>query len=257
MNEITQNRMFMQCPSFEGSMEKSDQQKGVDHPSYENHKTGKFICLPSFDDTIAYPSYLDLLDQRRSARVYTEEMMTQAQLALMLWSSQGIQSMRRKGNVATFRPVPSGGARHPFELYIAVRHVEGLEPGFYHYVPTEDIGEKKVTIEYLGPLFDDYETKMNDLLVGQKWATKAPVILFISCMPYRAEWRYNDAAHRVMLIDLGHVGQNLMLSATALGLGSCCLAAYDQKLCDEVFSFNGIDEYTVYVLTLGHLKKKV
>ena len=157
--------------------------------------------------------------------------------------------------MSTFRPVPSGGARHPFELYMTIKNVEGLEPGFYHYVPTKHIGQKKVTIERLGPLFDDYETNMSDLLVGQKWATKAPVILFLSCLPYRAEWRYNDAAHRVMLIDLGHVGQNLMLSATALGLGSCCLAAYHQKLCDETFGFNGIDEYTVYVLPVGKAKK--
>jgi len=256
MNEIKKNRMFMHCPSFKGSMAKSDQQNGVVHPTYENHITGDFIELPTFDDAVTCPSYLDLLDGRRSERVYTDTAMTQEQLAFMLWSAQGIQSTRGKGGVSTFRPVPSGGARHPFELYIVVKNVEGLDPGLYHYIPTEHIGEKKVIIERLGPLFDDYETNMNQLLVGQKWAVKAPVFLFISCIPYRAEWRYSDAAHRVMLIDLGHVGQNLMLSATALGLGSCCLAAYDQKLCDDVFSFNGIDEYTVYILTLGKAQTK-
>jgi len=256
MSEIKKNRMFMHCPSFKGSMAKSDQQNGVEHPSYEYHKTGEFIHLPTFDDAVTCPSYLDLLDVRRSERVYTDTAMTQEQLAFLLWSAQGIQGARGEGRVSTFRPVPSGGARHPFELYIAVKNVAGLEPGLYHYVPIEHVGEKKVTIERLGSLFDDYETKMNDMLVGQKWATKAPVVLFLSCIPYRAEWRYNDAAHRVMLIDLGHVGQNLMLSASALGLGSCCLAAYDQKLCDEVFSFNGIDEYTVYALTVGKVKDK-
>lgn len=256
MSEIRENRRFMHCPSFKKSMTKSDQQNGVQHPSYENYKTEAFIELPTFDDAVTCPSYLDLLDQRRSERVYTGRAMTQEQLAFMLWSAQGIQTIRGKGGVSTFRPVPSGGARHPFELYIAVKHVEGLEPGFYHYVPTKHIGDKKVTIERLGPLFDDYETNMNNLLVGQKWATKAPVILFLSCIPYRAEWRYSNASHRVMLIDLGHVGQNMMLSATALGLGSCCLAAYHQELCDEAFSFNGVDEYTVYVLPVGEVKKK-
>lgn len=256
MSKIKANRMFMQCPSFKATMSNSDQQNGVAQPTYENYKTRDFIQLPSFDDVVTCPSYLDLLDQRRSERVYEDASLTQEQLAFMLWSSQGIQKMRGKEKISTFRPVPSGGARHPFELYIAVKNVEGLEQGFYHYVPTEHIQEKKVTIERLGPLFDDYEANMNDLLAGQIWATKAPVILFISCIPYRAEWRYNNAAHRVMLIDLGHMGQNLMLSATSLGLGSCCISAYDQKLCDEAFSFNGVDEYTVYVLTLGVLKTK-
>jgi len=251
MNEIKKGRLFMQCPSFKESMEESDQQKGVKHPSYDVNITGDFIDLPAFDDGVTCPSYLDLLDTRRSVRAYTDDPVTQEQLAFMLWSAQGIQATRGEGGVATFRPVASGGARHPFELYIVVKNVEGLEPGLYHYVPAKHIGEKKVTIERLGPLFDDYETKMNDMLVGQKWGVKSPVILFLSCIPYRAEWRYHNISHRVVLIDLGHVGQNLMLSATSLGLGSCCLAAYDQKLCDEAFSFNGIDEYTVYVLTLG------
>jgi len=256
MSKIKDNRKFMQCPSFEESMKKSDQQNGVPHPTYEREITGEFIELPTFDDAVTCPSYLDLLDQRRSARVYSDTAMTLEQLAFLLWSAQGIQHHRGKNGMATFRPVPSGGARHPFELYVAVKNVEGLEPGLYCYAPTQHVGEKKVTVERLAPLFDDYETKINDLLVGQKWAAKAPIILFVSCNPYRAEWRYNDVAHRVMLIDLGHVGQNLMLSATALGLGGCCIAAYDQKLCDEVFSFNGIDEYTVYVLAIGKTKTK-
>jgi len=254
--EIKKSRLFMQCPSFKESMAKSDQQNGVKHPSYDVNITGEFIDLPPFDNVVTCSSYPDLLDTRRSVRAFADDPVTQEQLAFMLWSAGGIQATRGEGGISTFRPAPSGGARHPFELYIAVKNVEGLQPGFYHYVPAKHIGEKKVTIERLRPLFADYETNMNDLLEGQKWGVHAPVILFISCIPYRAEWRYHNISHRVMLIDLGHVGQNLMLSATSLGLGSCCLAAYNQKLCDEVFSFNGIDEYTVYVLPLGKPKPK-
>ena len=94
MNEIKKNRLFMHCPSFEKSMTTSDQQNGVVHPSYEYDKTGEFITLPSFDDAVIHPSYLDLLDERRSERVYTDIAMTQEQLAFMLWSAQGIQSTR-------------------------------------------------------------------------------------------------------------------------------------------------------------------
>jgi len=253
MNEINKGRLFMQSLGFKERAE-SDQQKGVKHPSYDINITGDFIDLPAFDGVMTCPSYLDLLDARRSVRAFADVPITQKQLAFMLWSAGGIQATQ--GNVATFRPVPSGGARHPFELYVAVKDVEGLESGIYHYVPAKHIGEKKVTIERLRPLFDDYDTKMTEMLIGQKWLIKSPVIIFISCIPYRAEWRYSNVSHRVMLIDLGHVGQNLMLSATALGLGSCCIAAYDQKLCDEAFSFNGIDEYTVYILTLGTPKLK-
>jgi len=229
-------------------MFESDQSKGIDPPPFSKPITGQVTTLTQFDDILATPDYMKLLDTRRSLRDYSNKPMTQAQLGFMLWSAQGVQSYR--GNVATFRTVPSGGARHPFETYIAVQSVEGLESGLYRYLPLENVGEKAAAIERLGSI-EDYTNKITSMLAGQAWAAKAPVILFYSCVPYRAEWRYDSAAHRVVLIDLGHLGQNVMLSAVALGLGSCCMAAYDQQLCDEVLGFDGQSEYTVYAVSVG------
>jgi SagB-type dehydrogenase family enzyme len=250
MDEINQNRRFMHCPDFKGIMEASDQQRGIPNPPHSKPVTGELILLPPFENAVVRGAYADLLDIRRSERVYDEEPMTQAQLAFLLWSAQGVQSYRNNTRVATLRPVPSGGSRHPFELYAAVKNVEGLKPGLYRYAPMEHIGEKRASVEFIGT-FDDYETRMSELLAGQKWAAKAQAVLFFSCVPYRAEWRYTTAAHRVMLIDLGHAGQNVMLSAAALGLGSCCIAAFDQALCDGAFGLDGIDEYIVYAITAG------
>jgi len=229
-------------------MFESDQTKGVEPPPFSKPITGEVTTLTQFDDILATPDYMKLLETRRSLRDYSGKPMTQSELAFMLWSAQGVKSYR--GQVATFRTVPSGGARHPFETYIAVQYVEGLAPGLYRYLPLENVGGKAVTIERLGNI-DDYSNKITAMLAGQAWAAKAPVILFYSCIPYRAEWRYDSAAHRVVLIDLGHLGQNVMLSAVALGLGSCCMAAYDQRLCDEALGLDGLNEYTVYAVSVG------
>jgi len=175
--------------------------------------------------------------------------MTQDQLAFLLWSAQGVQAIRGE-NYGTFRPVPSGGARHSFETYFVAANVEGLDAGIYHYLPLEDIGRKEVAIEFAGAL-PDSSKNLEDMLAGQKWAVAAPLIVFLSCIPYRSEWRYSHMAHRVALIDLGHVGQNLMLSAAAMGLGSCCLAAYNQSLCDKILGIDGYEEFTVYACTVG------
>lgn len=97
----------------------------------------------------------------------------------------------------------------------------------------------------------DYEQTITEMVVGQAWAAKAPIVLFYTCIPYKAEWRYHELSHRVQLIDLGHVGQNAMLSAAALGLGSCCMAAYGQEACDGLIGVDGLEEYTVYGVAVG------
>jgi len=246
----------MHCPPFEGAMEESDQKKGVPHPAHaklidENLHKDSLIELPPFDDVVACDSYRELLDTRRSKRAYfKDETLSQAQLAFMLWSAIGIQEFRGANDAASLRPSPSGGARHPFNLYVTVRAVEGLEPGLYLYLPLENVGKKRASIVRVGDI-DNYPETITQMMAGQKWASRAPAIIVATCDAYRAEWRYSTASHRVILIDLGHMGQNLMLSATSMGLGSCCMAAYDQEKCDQVLGVDGVDEYTVYAVSVG------
>ena len=247
MSKMNENRLSMQCPSFKQKMAESDKAKGIPAPAFGKPITGEVIKLPTFEGITNLP-YAALLDSRRSVRSYAAKPMTQAQLAFMLWSVNGIQHTRN--DVSSFRPVPSGGARHPFETYFTVQNVEDLAPGLYHYLPAENIGEKAVTIERLGDV-PSYEETVTNMVVGQAWAAKAPVVFFYTCIPYKAEWRYHELSHRVVLIDLGHLGQNAMLSAAALGLGSCCMAAYDQQVCDEVIGVDGLEEYTVYAIAVG------
>jgi len=249
--EIDKNRDFMKCPSFIDVKKQSDQELKLTQPPLSKEAKNKLIEISAdFDSVITLDSYTDILDVRRSERAYDKEAaLTQDQLAFILWSTQGVQDIKGE-NYATLRPVPSGGARHPFETYFIARNVEGLEPGLYHYLPLEHIGEKRAAIEYLGE-FPDHEERVTDMLAGQRWASHAPVVVFYSCVAYRAEWRYCHFAHRVVLIDLGHVGQNFMLSAASMGLGSCCMAAYNQKLCDEALGLDGYEEYTVYACSIG------
>lgn len=250
-DKIDSSRDSMKCPEFSATMSQSDQQKGLPQPPLCKGAVGEIIEIPAnFENVISHGLYTDLLDIRRTERVYDAgKPMSLDQLAFLLWSTQGIQEIRGD-NYATLRPVPSGGARHSFEIYIIAQNVDGLEPGIYHYLPLEHVGEKRVAIEFIDKIPNEKES-VADMLAGQKWTAAAPVILVLSFVAYRSEWRYVSMAHRVALIDLGHVGQNIMLSASAMGLGSCCLAAYDQKLCDEALGLDGYEEYTVYACTVG------
>ena len=252
---VDHNRNYMKCPDFGAVLGRSDQQKELPQPPLCKSARGDVILLSDdFSDARADKRYTELLDIRRSVRVYDDNApMTKNQLAFLLWSTQGIAEVRGE-EYCTLRPVPSGGARHPFETYFFANNVEGLQPGIYHYLPYEHIGEKHVSIEFIGGLYD-HKKEITKMLAMQKWASNASVIIYLTCVAYRAEWRYNSMAHRVALIDLGHAGQNLMLSAAAMGLGSCCIAAYDQKLCDKALGVDGYEEYTVYACTVGKARQ--
>lgn len=192
--------------------------------------------------------FLHIINSRKSSRIYTEEHMSLAELSYLLWCAQGVKSIRGKA-YATLRTVPSGGARHPFECYLAVQNVDGLQPGFYHYLPIHH------EIERLGTA-EDLKSFVTASLCGQSWAGKANVVFYLSCVYYRAEWRYGIWAHAPILMDSGHVTENLYLAAASVGLGGCAVAAVDPDLANSHFGLDGVEECIFYAMPVGRVRKE-
>jgi len=65
------------------------------------------------------------------------------------------------------------------------------------------------------------------------------------------EWRYDQAAHRVILIDAGHICQNLYLACEAIGAGTCAVAAYHQEKIDHLLRLDGKNEFVIYLAPVG------
>ena len=191
---------------------------------------------------------IDVIRDRKSSRVYTQENMTLDELSFLLWATQGVKEIRGRA-YATIRTVPCGGARHEFETYLLVRNVEGLENGAYHYLPMEH------TLEFLNPV-ENMEQKITDSVCDQGWAAKANVVFYWSMVAYRVEWRYGIFAHRPALMDVGHVGQNLYLACSGLGLGCCAIAAFQHEICNELFGLDGEEEFVVYAVPVGTISEK-
>ena len=126
------------------------------------------IDLPkNFKDVKVEGNFTDLLFERKSHRVYTQKNITLEQLSYLCFACAGVLSIRGK-SYATLRTVPAGGARHPYELYFAANYVEGLKPGYYHYLPLTH------QIELIKEGIDTNEISAS--LVGQAWAAKASVV---------------------------------------------------------------------------------
>lgn len=226
---------------------KSDQDLKKPQPPLSKEKISDIIIPLSkeFHELNITKDFTQVLMERKSHRVFTNQKMTLLELSYLLYMSQGVKSIIGN-NYATLRTVPCGGARHEFETYLVVQNVEGLQPGKYHYLPLTH------ELEYLGEI-ESVSDAIDTSVVKQTWAVKANVIFYWSIVPYRCEWRYGIYAHRIALIDIGHVGQNLYLACTALNLGTCCLGAFDGETCANIFNLDNEEEFMVYVAPVGTL----
>jgi len=240
------NRKFMKSDFSDEGVE-SDQQKKLPQPPLAKPavRAETILLAKDFPAVLKETNYLTLLEQRKSIRVYKPGSIKLETLAFLLWSTQGVTGIRGNGNAA-LRPVPSAGARHPFETYLAVFHVEGLEPGIYHYLPLEH------SLELISTPYD-LEELVSISLCDQHWAAKGAVTFFYTAVPYRSEWRYSVRSHRVMLLDAGHVMQNLYLSSGAVGCGTCAIAAFDQEVADRLLQVDGQEEFVIYAAAVGLL----
>ncbi len=179
---------------------------------------------------------------RESVRDYSAAALSLEELAALLWATQGVREVL---NAATaLRTVPSAGARHAFETYLAVDRVTSLRPGLYRYLPFDGQLAQLTTDAQIG-------RKAAAACLGQAFVAAAAVTFFWTVLPARMEWRYDRAAHKVLALDAGHVCQNLYLACQGLGAGTCAIAAYDQDACDRLLGVDGDEEFTLYIAPVG------
>ena len=248
MDKVKSQRKWMKSSFAEMEEVQSDQQLKITQPpltkAYEDKDN--IINLPKVNESVLVKTnILELINNRKSQRSYTNQNISLDELSFLLWSTQGVKEIRGD-NYATIRTVPSAGARHPFETYLAVSKVEGLKKGIYRYLPLTH--QLLLVFEE-----ENLEEKISELSLGQKFAGNCAVTFIWSAVPYRGEWRYNIVAHKAMLLDAGHVCQNLYLACEAIGCGTCAIAAYDQDKFDSFLKLDGEDEFVVYLAPVGKL----
>lgn len=231
---------------LEMDFSQTDQSRGVPPPPIEKPyppdaaridlpRPGQWQAVGEIDLTEA-------IARRQSHRRFRREPLALDEVAFLLWATQGIRQVVRPG--VALRTVPSAGARHALETYLLVQHVRGLEAGVYRYLPLEHqllvVSASQSLAERIVPA-----------TLGQRFIATAPVVFVWTTIPYRMEWRYGIAAHRVIAMDVGHACQNLYLAVTAIGAGTCAVAAYHQALMDELVGADGEDEYVIYLAPVG------
>jgi len=182
---------------------------------------------------------------RESRRHYLPDPLSLAELSFLLFTTQGVRHAPHPS--VALRTVPSAGARHSFETYLLVMNVEDVDQGLYRYLPLEH------ELVFLDDV-ENMEMRASMVCFGQQFVGHGAVTFVWATIPYRMEWRYGPLAHRVILIDVGHVCQNLYLACEAIGAGTCGVAAYDQQEVDELIGVDGEEEFAVYLAPVGKIQ---
>jgi SagB-type dehydrogenase family enzyme len=90
---------------------------------------------------------------------------------------------------------------------------------------------------------------------NQQFVRKCAVVFFWVGIVSRTAWRYSYGAYRALLLDAGHVCQNLYLAAEAVDAGACAIGAFVLAGLGRLFGLIEDEEIVLYVASLG--KKKV
>jgi SagB-type dehydrogenase family enzyme len=175
------------------------------------------------------------LARRRSIRSFAPGELGREETSHLLWAAQGITEA-----ATGRRTAPSAGALYPLELSIVT------SDGIFRYLPTSHALERV--------LARDDRKALAHASLEQDAVAEAAVDVVIAAVPERSAVKYGDRAERYLLLEAGHVAQNLLLEATSLGLGAVPIGAFDDDAVARVVRLRS-GERPLYIVAVGRLER--
>lgn len=189
--------------------------------------------------------FLRVLLARRTHRQFSGGSLRLSAVSELLFYTWGVMGyLSTPFGRLVHKTSPSGGARHPSEVYLAALNVSGLPPGLYHYNTRSHSLERL----YKGQM----QGKAVQYCAGNASVKDTAALFLMTAVFPRSMWKYRFArAYRVVLLDAGHLCQTFCLTATWLGLAPFCTAALNDSLIERDLGLDGITESVLYVAAVG------
>jgi SagB-type dehydrogenase family enzyme len=190
--------------------------------------------------------FFETLHARRTHREFARGKVSLENISRLLqttWGVQGYFDTRAFGRLP-YKTSPSGGARHPGEVYLMALNVEGLERGMYHYqARNHRLARLPIAVS---------ARRARAYVADQAYFSGAAALFIMTAVFARTMWKYRRArAYRVVLLEAGHLGQTFCLTATRLGLAPFSTAALKDSLIERDLGIDGIAESVLYVVGVG------
>jgi SagB-type dehydrogenase family enzyme len=161
----------------------------------------------------------DTLAMRRSGRTGPKRAIMLTELSLLLHYSMRVQFGERETLEVSYRPVASGGARHPIDVFIVALRVSDLDEGIYRYNPllhelTAVDAPKTTAVALSHAAFAS---------LGDGVEVLPAITLFFTAVPARTARKYIDMALALIMKDVGCITQQIYVLIQGLGLTGCAV----------------------------------
>jgi len=190
--------------------------------------------------------FAQVLLERRTWRRFGQRRLTLQELSDLLCYTAGAHHFLQlaDGSRASLRTSPSGGARHPIDLFVVPLRIRGLSAGLYRYDgERHDLQKLSAGIR---------PQRVERYLPNQPWYQEAGALVLFSATFARTKERYGySRAYRAVLIEAGHLCQTFCLTATWLNLAPFCSLALDDDAIERDLGIDGISQSVLYVAGVG------
>jgi SagB-type dehydrogenase family enzyme len=206
--------------------------------AYKSYPEAERFALPYAEPLQA--SLEATIRARRSVRDFSERAVSLSALAKLLELGCGVMEI----DAIPRRAAPSGGGLYPVESYVLSFAVEGLECALWHYHPLTHALERLRAVS--GPAV--LQPFMPPGLLG----APPPLVLVQSLVFARTQTKYLERGYRFGLLESGHIAQNLLLGAVALGLAAAPIGGFWDDPFNELLGLDPEREAVVYSVLVGH-----
>jgi SagB-type dehydrogenase family enzyme len=189
----------------------------------------------------------EVVIRRRSRREFSGLPMPLQTLAKILYLGDGVVDYLQAGDGSTWslRTAPSGGGLYPIDLYCAVMRVDGLAPGLYFYNPAQHSLEqllKQDLTQALAAIAPAAEASIS----------QASICIILSSVMSRIKFKYGERAYRFVLLEAGHVAQNLLLAAQAEAVNAFAVGGFLDDPLNDLLHLDGVEEAALYFVLMGY-----
>jgi SagB-type dehydrogenase family enzyme len=176
-------------------------------------------------------SVKDAIRARRSVRDFEPTKVPRPVVRRLCWAAQGITHA-----ASGLRASPSAGALYPMTVYVA---------------DAQGVAEYKPRTQTLHPIMTgDVRSALQAAALDQSCVGDAPLCLVFTMDVKRCARKYGEWAERYCFMEAGHMAQNVLLQATALGLGGVPVGAFHEDEVTEILQLPANRE-PVYLLPVG------